>query len=195
MLSAAWRKKQRIIRHYNTLVDTYDTLYKEEQEQKIKHVLSHIQLQSSDLVLDAGCGTGLLFGYIYNQVSNLVGVDLSNGLLKVAMNRIKAYRMKSVSLIRADIDNLPFKEHVFDKVFAFTLLHDFSTIKMTVQEVLRTSKNESTIVLTGLKKVFSKKRFIQALREEGLKFNIIPTPPSVKDYLALFSTSHKAKNK
>jgi len=195
MPSATWRKKRRIIKHYNRLASTYDTLYKEEQDQKIEHILSHIQLQGSDLVLDAGCGTGFLFRHIHKQVSNLIGVDLSNGLLRIALKHVKTCRMESVSLIRADVDHLPFREHVFDKVFALSLLQDSTMINMAVQEILRTAKNESPAVLTGLRKVFSKKKFIQALRKEGLVLNLIPTPSSVKDYLALCSIDRKAKNK
>ncbi|MBS7615168.1 methyltransferase domain-containing protein [Candidatus Bathyarchaeota archaeon] len=195
MPSAIWRKKRRIIRHYDRLASTYDTLYKEEQDRKIEHILSHIQLKGSDLVLDAGCGTGFLFRHIYKQVSNLIGVDLSNGLLRVALQHVKTYGMESVSLIRADVDHLPFKQNVFDNVFALTLLQNSATINITVQEILRTAKNGSTVVLTGLKKGFSKKRFIQTLRKERLTFNMIPAPASVKDYLALCSIDHKAKNK
>ena len=185
MPSTVWRKKRKIIRHYDKLASTYDSLYRDEQGLKIEHILGHISVRDSDLALDAGCGTGFLFKYIHKQVSHLVGVDLSKGLLKVALAHAKQYGMKTVSLIRADVDFLPFKERVFDKVFALTLLQDSSKLNVTLREILRTAKDESTLTITGLKKVFSETSLKQTLTKEGLKPNILPTQEQVKDIIAV----------
>jgi len=93
--------------------------------------------------------------------------------------------MKTVSLIRADVDFLPFKERVFDKVFALTLLQDSSKLNVTLREILRTAKDESTLTITGLKKVFSETSLKQTLTKEGLKPNILPTQEQVKDIIAV----------
>jgi len=185
LTSTVWRKKRGTVRHYDKLASTYDSLYRDEQALKIKHILRQVSLRDSDLVLDAGCGTGFLFKYIHDQVSHLVGVDLSKGLLKVALAHAKQSGMKTVSLIRADVDFLPFKERVFDKVFALTLLQDSSKLNVTLREILRTAKDESTLTITGLKKVFSETSLKQTLTKEGLKPNILPTQEQVKDIIAV----------
>jgi len=183
--STAWCKKRVIIRHYGKLASTYDTLYRDEQGLKIEHILRHVSIHDSDLALDAGCGTGFLFKYIHNHVCLIVGVDLSKGLLKVALSHIKQSGIKTISLIRADVDFLPFKEQVFDKVFALTLLQDSSKLDETLREILRTAKDESTIVVTGLKKVYSEASFKQSLTKASLESKILLTSEQVKDIIAV----------
>jgi ubiquinone/menaquinone biosynthesis C-methylase UbiE len=180
-----WREKRKIIRHYDELASIYDSLYKGEQELKIEHILRHVAFQNSDLALDAGCGTGLLFEYIHRHSCCLVGVDLSTGLLRVALTRTKQSEVKNVSLVRADVDYLPFRERVFDKVFALTLFQDVSDPEAVLTEFLETAKDDSMFIVTGLKKTFSKKSLGQVLAESNLKFRLLETSEQVKDIIAL----------
>jgi ubiquinone/menaquinone biosynthesis C-methylase UbiE len=194
-LPTAWSKKRGIIHHYDKTAKIYDSLYREEQELKILQIPRHMAVHDSDLILDAGCGTGFLFEHVHKQAGHLVGVDLSKGLLRIALAHIKQAGTRNVSLVRADVDHLPFKERVFDKVFALTLLQDFSDLDVTLKEITRTAKNESTLAVTGLKKVFTEERFKQALTEEGLEINIILTPEQVKDFIAICRRYTEAKIK
>ena len=195
MPSTIWSKKHEIIRHYDELASIYDSLYLDEQGLKIKCSLEHVNFNGSDSVLDAGCGTGFLFEYIHRQVGHLVGVDLSIGLLRVALAHVKQSGMKSVLLVRADVDYLPFKERVFDKVFALTLLQDFSDLNATLKEMMRTTKDESTFVVSGLKKVFEEACFKHILIKVGLVSNILLTSEQVKDIIAVCWKHLKAKDK
>jgi ubiquinone/menaquinone biosynthesis C-methylase UbiE len=194
-LPTAWTEKRKIIRHYDKLANIYDSLYREEQELKIKQILRHMAVHDSDLVLDAGCGTGFLFEHVHKQAGHLVEVDLSKGLLRIALAHVKQAGTRNVSLVRADVDYLPFKERVFDKVFALTVLQDSSDLNMTLKEITRTTKNESTLAVTGLEKVFTEERFKQALTEEGLEINILLTPEQVKDFIAICRRHVEAKIK
>ncbi len=192
-MPTAWSEKRGIIRHYDEMANAYDSLYREEQELKIKQILRHMAVHNSDLVLDAGCGTGFLFEHVHNQAGHLVGVDLSKGLLRVALAHVKQAGMKTVSLVRADVDHLPFKERAFDKVFALTVLQDSTDLSVTLKEITRTTKNDSTLAVTGLKKVFTEECFKQALTLEGLESNILSTPEQVKDYIAVCRRYIEAK--
>ena len=186
-MPTAWSEKRGIIRHYDKTANTYDSLYREEQELKIKQILRHMAVHDSDLILDAGCGTGFLFEHVHKQAGHLVGVDLSKGLLRIALAHVKQAGTRNVSLVRADVDHLPFKERVFDKVFALTVLQDSSDLNMTLKEITRSTKNDSTLAVTGLKKVFTEERLKQALTEEGLESFILDTPEQVKDIIAICS--------
>ena len=184
-MPTAWTKKKGIIRHYDETAAAYDALYREEQEQKIHEILKHMIIHCSDYVLDAGCGTGFLFEHIRKRAGRIVGVDLSKGLLRIALSRTKQAEAGNISLVQADIDHLPFKERMFDKVFALTVLQDSSDLDVTLKEITRIAKNESTLAVTGLKKVFTEERFKQALTEEGLEPSILDTPEQVKDLISI----------
>jgi len=181
-----WEKKRGVIRHYNELADVYNALYRDEQVLKIESALSAVKIRKSDRVLDVGCGAGFLFDHIGGSVNLLVGIDISKGLLKTALNRSKSLRKRfSISLIRADADYMPFQKEVFDKVFALTLLQNVSDSNMTLREMMRVAKDNSTIIVTGLRKFFSEEEFENVLSRAGLKFSIINTSERIKDIVAI----------
>ena len=79
------------------------------EEQQAKYALILDELPDADLVLDNGCGTGLLFPLID---SSLVGLDLSGELLRTARERLTDVQY----LVQGDSEYLPFRDNVFDSV-------------------------------------------------------------------------------
>jgi ubiquinone/menaquinone biosynthesis C-methylase UbiE len=179
------------MRHYDETATTYDVLYKGEQEQKIREILKHVAIKDTDTVLDAGCGSGFLFEHVQGQAGHVVGVDLSRGLLKIALSRTKQSGMKKVSFVQADVDNLPLREHVFDEAFALTVLQDSSDYGATLKELKRTTKKNAIVVITGLKKTFAEESLKQALTKEGLEHYILKTYEHQKDIIAICGKNKK----
>lgn len=165
--SMYWKAKREIARKYNASSDVYDALYREEQEEKIKSALEHVQLGKTDMVLDLGCGTGLLFEHIKACAGFLVGLDISRNHLKKTSYRSKD--SANIALILADADHMPLIEEFFDKVFAFTLLQNALYVEMTLHEINRVAKKSAHIVVTGLKKAFKKEDFLMLLNKADLE--------------------------
>src|SRR4030042_3170740 len=94
-----WTNKRRTMRHYDQSAAVYDTRYYEEQEEKIKAALTGFTLEKENIILDAGCGTGLLFPHVANRVELVVSVDVSASLFKQAKRRVKDHI--NTPLIRA----------------------------------------------------------------------------------------------
>ena len=184
------------MRYYDELADAYDSLHRDEQDLKIELALGAVRVGNSDLVLDVGCGTGLLFEHIGDSASQIVGLDLSSGVLKVAAERSKKMRKGyRVSMIRADADCMPFPEEIFDKVFAFTLLQNLPDPCMTAREITRVARTNSVIVITGLKKSFSEERIKNLLGATGLEVSITRTVDQAQDLIAVCRKVHNIKNK
>jgi len=80
-------------------------------------LLKKLKLQQGEKVLDIGCGNGSQI-LAYSQVTNnIVGIDLSESLLREAKKRIKEFAPgKDFVLIRENGENIPFKENTFDVV-------------------------------------------------------------------------------
>jgi len=190
-----WKIKHDVIRHYDKIARIYNTLYGHEQELKIKEILKILDLGKCDVILDAGCGTGLLFNYIRNSARLIVGVDLSLMTLKIALRYIKEKKINNISLIRADVDFLPFKNEVFDKVFAITLIQNMPNPTLTICELSRVAKDSSSLIITGLKKFFSKNDFSRLLLESNMHYLFIDTDENVKCYLTICSKNKRALNK
>jgi demethylmenaquinone methyltransferase/2-methoxy-6-polyprenyl-1,4-benzoquinol methylase len=150
---------------YDSTADIYDRRYQEEQEAKYSSALAGVDIGGS--FLDVGCGTGLFFKYVSAKATNVVGIDISKALLLRAKESAKADG--NIDLIQADADNLPFKDRDFDVVFAFTVLQNMPEPLVTLKEIKRTAKSGATVIVTGLKKIFSIPTLRKLVEEAGLR--------------------------
>jgi ubiquinone/menaquinone biosynthesis C-methylase UbiE len=165
--------------------------YAEEQKAKYEAALESVGHFDSELVLDAGCGTGLMFDYTANQAKAIVGLDISRRTLLVAREKAKAF--SNVHLVCADVDCMPFGEKLFNHVYAMTLIQNSPNPLVTLQEIIRVSKNNVVIVVTGLKKVFSKKRFEDLIRKSTLRLNALRDESDLKCYVAACTKTDHSK--
>jgi len=162
---------------YDLTAHMYDMRYAEEQNAKFEMALKSLNTDRYGLVLDVGCGTGLLFGCIAAKAEIIVGLDISRKILFQAKERAKHFQ--NVHLICADADNVPLNEDIFSHVFAFTLIQNTPNPVKSLNEIKRVAKENAQIVISGLKKTITKGRFeellqdvvlkIVALKDEGLK--------------------------
>jgi len=171
------------MRHYDQLAAVYDAQYYEEQEAKIKAALVEFNLTKENLILDAGCGTGLLFSHTAEKGKLIVGVDISACILKEAKKRVEEY--SNTAIVRADTDHMPFSNETFDVVFAITLLQNTPKPHQTLHEMKRVTKQNALIVVTGLRKAFSRKEFARLLRQVELKIKVLRLDENLKEYVAV----------
>jgi ubiquinone/menaquinone biosynthesis C-methylase UbiE len=182
-----WNKKRRIMRRYDLTAQMYDMRYAEEQTAKIDAALESIDVKSHSIILDVGCGTGLLFNHVAEKAETVVGLDISRKVLLQAKEHSR--KLANVHLIQADADNIPFNNEVFSHAFAMTLIQNMPNPIKTLKEVELVTKNDAVIVVTGLKKKFSLDDFVRLLRKIGL--NIIEIKnESLKCYVAICSKIH-----
>lgn len=124
-------------------------------------LVSMLDLSGNDLVLDCGCGVGM----IANKISsihpvNVVGIDLSQSLIKIARRESKAF------FVVGDAENLPFKDRTFDRIVGKGILHHLHKPEKGVHELRRVLKKKGKFVvsepnrsnpLIGLTRFFLKK--------------------------------------
>jgi ubiquinone/menaquinone biosynthesis C-methylase UbiE len=161
--------------------------YSEEQTAKIHAALESVSMKEHSIILDAGCGTGLLFNYVAEKAETIVGLDISRKILLQAKERSRKFA--NVHLIWADADNLPFNNGVFSHVFAMTLIQNMPNPAKTLKEVDRVTRNDEIIVVTGLKKKFSLRNFVRLLRKTGLSMIEIKNE-NLKCYVAICLKVH-----
>jgi ubiquinone/menaquinone biosynthesis C-methylase UbiE len=161
-----WKKKRTIMRRYDLTAHLYDMRYAEEQRAKIEAALEKLTIEKPALILDVGCGTGILFDYVAQRAEAIVGLDISKKILLQAKKRAKNFQ--NVHLILADADNIPIKENVFTHIFGITVLQNMPNPTKTLKEIRRVAKENAKIVVTGLKKAFTKEKFEGLLHNAGL---------------------------
>jgi ubiquinone/menaquinone biosynthesis C-methylase UbiE len=167
---SVWEKKRDIIQRYDVTAQIYDRRYAEEQTAKINAAFKHLMVEA-DLVLDVGCGTGILFSYVATKATTIVGLDISWKTLLLAKKRAKNYG--NVHLMRADADNMPLRGKVFDIVFAMTVIQNTPNPDETLNEIASVAKADAVIVATGMKKIFTEKAFESLLTHAGLSISAL----------------------
>lgn len=178
---SVWKKKRSIMRRYDVTSHIYDMRYSEEQIAKIEAALKHVDVKTG-AVLDVGCGTGILFSYVADEARMTIGLDSSKKTLFKAKERAKNHAR--VHLVQADADNMPLKDEAFERVFAITLIQNTPCPAATLKEIRRVARHNAQIVVTGLKKVFSKNRLEQLLKDAGLNITAMENG-ELKCYVAV----------
>ena len=178
-----WKEKRGTMRHYDQQAAIYDVQYLGEQDAKIEDTLKSMKFGSNELVLDLGCGTGFLFQHIDKTIRLLVGLDISSKALQEAKKRTK--NLSNTELIRADADNTPFPDHIFDRVFAITVLQNMPDPIKTISEMKRVGKPQAMFAVTGLKKKFTQESFVNLLKTAQLKVSALKTDQQLKGHIAV----------
>ena len=104
-------------------------------------------------VLDAGCGSGLLVEKLADMAKLIVGLDFSKAMLKIAKDRLGR---RNVELVRGDVEQLPFRENTFDRIFMFTVLQNTPNPSEALKEAQRVLKKDGYLAVSFLKKSFTK---------------------------------------
>jgi ubiquinone/menaquinone biosynthesis C-methylase UbiE len=178
-----WDQKRRVMRRYDASSRTYDALYGDEQDAKFDRALKGLTVSPGSVILDAGCGSGLLFNRVVSEAKMVVGFDISRSLLLSAKGKAKEH--KTVYLVRADVDNMPFSDGVFSLVFAFTVLQNLPKPLETMQAISKVAEHDAVIVVTGLKKYFSSDNFIDLLKRAKFSLVSLIDDDSLKCYIAV----------
>jgi demethylmenaquinone methyltransferase/2-methoxy-6-polyprenyl-1,4-benzoquinol methylase len=179
----SWKQKLSHMQHYDMQAEIYDKQYTMEQNAKIETVLKSMTFGLNESVLDIGCGTGFLFPYLTKRVDFLVGVELSSKELQEAKKR--AGKAQNVLLVQADADNLPFRDHSFDKAFMISVLQNMPEPKKTILEMRRVSKLEASFAVTGLRKKFVSENFCELLKNSRLKVVMFDDDEQLKGYVVV----------
>jgi ubiquinone/menaquinone biosynthesis C-methylase UbiE len=100
-----------------------------------------------EIILDAGCGTGIFTLDTLSSGSKVIGVDVSLPMLRQAGKKLEGYPFLMLS---ADMLHLPFPEGFFDKVVSVTALEFIKDGKDAVGELFRATKRGGCIVVATL---------------------------------------------
>lgn len=89
---------------------------------EIPMTLGRLDVQSTDTVLEAGCGTGRMTRQVAARAGRLVSIDFSLESLRANAAKLRAQEITNVDLIQADLCHLPFQPGVFDRILSCQVL-------------------------------------------------------------------------
>lgn len=127
---------------------TLDALLRNEADmafrRRARTLLNYLDLQPGEKVLDCGCGMGV-YMMMMNRLRDveMYGVDGDVGRLEWAEREGVEARLSQV-----DIHQLPFADHVFDKVLMSEVLEHIADDRQAMREVFRVLKPGGILALS-----------------------------------------------
>ena len=159
-------------RLYDFTAQHYDELYGGEQLRKYRAIERF--LPSSfifKVILDAGCGTGIVMHRLAQRGGMIIGVDFSKGMIGRAKKRLRAFR--HVDLVLGDIERLPFRIHAFDAIISLTVLQNCRDPEVALKSLLNALCDDGIAIVTYVKR--SKvARVVEALFKEHIIRDLDP---------------------
>jgi ubiquinone/menaquinone biosynthesis C-methylase UbiE len=103
--------------------------------------------EPGELILDAGCGTGIFTEDIIETGARVVGLELAFDMLRRAVTKCSGQTFHSVI---GDIQRLPFADASFNKAISITAIEFIQDARRAVEELFRVTKPGGCIVVATL---------------------------------------------
>lgn len=142
---------------YKIISNAYDLLdviyFRTYENSPRKAVLDQIYDNEKILDLCTGTATNAINIAKKRTNTNIVGIDLSKNMLKIAQNKIKKNKLKNIRLLQMDATQLKYKSNSFDKILISLVLHelDKELASKIIMEAKRVLKDNGEIIITEWK--------------------------------------------
>jgi len=147
-------KKEQVEKMFDTISGNYDSLNRVisfgSDIKWRKKVLQKIIQKNPDTILDIATGTGdLAIKFAKNSnASKITGLDISEGMLSVAKNKIKDTAISNkVEFIKGDSEALPFEDNSFDAITVSFGIRNFEHLEIGLSEILRVLKPSGLFII------------------------------------------------
>ena len=126
----------------------YDATFGRLVRRRIERAIRHMNISDTDLVLDLGIGTGVSLNS-YPDKGRIVGIDLSNGMLREARKKIRERNLEHACVLQGNALQLPFATNTFDHVFMSHVISVVSDPYQLIREAQRVAKPDARIVVVN----------------------------------------------
>jgi ubiquinone/menaquinone biosynthesis C-methylase UbiE/uncharacterized protein YbaR (Trm112 family) len=144
-LESGEREHERVrdanITYHDTVAGSYESSLGEAFQQaefferRLENIMTDLSKKcQGGVLLDVGCGTGKILKHAEKVFENVIGVDISFNMLKIAKER-------GHEVIQADALFLPFRVGAFDIAVIYSVLHhiyDYASSLIEVSRVIKT---------------------------------------------------------
>ena len=158
---------KKVERVYSSYASVYDQTFGKVFQQSREAAVRGLPVQPGDRVLEVGVGTGEALP-LYPTNCEILGIDLSEGMLEKAHDRVRTHELDHVSLQQMDAGQMEFMDDSFDIVMAAYVVTAVPDYRKVVNEMIRVCKPGGLIVMlnhfsNGNKVIAAVEKFISPL--------------------------------
>tara|TARA_B110000483_G_scaffold91590_1_gene113054 strand:- start:4490 stop:5221 length:732 start_codon:yes stop_codon:yes gene_type:complete len=150
---SALGKKQQITKMFDTISNEYDDLNRVisfgidiKWRDKVVQIISK---KNPTNILDVATGTGdLAINLIKTNASQIIGLDISEGMLDVGRKKILKKQLdNTIEMVVGDSENLPFDDNSFDAITVAFGVRNFENLETGLAEIIRVLKPNGLFVV------------------------------------------------
>lgn len=162
---------------FDTWTEKYDSWFETPTGQYVRKyelalLLELLAPREGDLILDAGCGTGVFTSDVIDRGADVIGMDISAPMVAKGARQMRGMNFSGVC---ADMCALPFSDNSFDRVYSMTAIEFIPNAVLAMNELTRVAKIGACIVVTTLNSLspWAERRIQKAKQGHSLFENII----------------------
>jgi ubiquinone/menaquinone biosynthesis C-methylase UbiE len=133
-------------------------------------------------VLDLACGTGRWLTQLWARGAQVVGLDVSGAMLRVARGKSSI----SDQLVRADFLQLPFRDSTFDFVLCSFALNHILSLDVVAHELAQTMRSSGHLMISEMHPEAHARGWRPGFRDTQSAVQIETTDHSAEDVISSF---------
>jgi phosphatidylethanolamine/phosphatidyl-N-methylethanolamine N-methyltransferase len=138
--------RDRMTKVYDHYSSIYDHVFGPVFQNAREKVIRDLDPDPGAHVLEVGVGTGLCLP-LYPPGCRITGVDISQGMLRKAADRLEKQPLGNVDLIAMDAGHMSFADDSFDVVIAAYVVTAVSDHRALMREMIRVSRPGARVIL------------------------------------------------
>jgi 2-polyprenyl-3-methyl-5-hydroxy-6-metoxy-1,4-benzoquinol methylase len=164
---------------WDRTADYYDSEEKKDELTYLKFIeKTRKYLKVSDLVLDLGCGTGLVCNKIADDVELIYAIDISSKMIDIAKNKAIQCKIQNINYIYTTIFDKRFKGESYNVILIFNVLHLLDNSQVVIKRLNELLKPGGYII--SATPCMGEKPILNSLFSIGSKIGITPDIQSFK---------------
>lgn len=144
------RRLYRSQSYFESVAGDWERIRKSYFDDRVTSLAIEKLLPRNLVLADIGCGTGSLSFELARFAQKVIGIDLSQEMLRRARNLAKERQLRNVEFRRGDALKLPLESHSVDAAFCVMVLHFLGDPQAAVAELCRITQAGGTVVLVDL---------------------------------------------
>jgi ubiquinone/menaquinone biosynthesis C-methylase UbiE len=130
-------RKEIVKRQFDLQEQRFSSWSVTRNEEYMQRYFEFIGLQKGDTMLDVACGTGEFSLFCAKRIRCVHGIDISEGVIDLAIRQALASGMTNVSFECHDVEHIPRAENSFSVVQCRSALHHMGDYPRVFEEMVR----------------------------------------------------------